>query len=776
MLQNWPLDDVFHENKQNRPRMASFRPSIACCLWMSHAMMAAKPASLTVWLPDSSRPVRLTHYCRARCDVSAVVGVTRCARPVLRQQNQRFRRLVKRAKSPTALGCRHRLLQKSLCRAARERAEPARPRVAARPRPAMAPPPSPFFVSDLATPRPVARGAGDATGTMPAALAAAARDRPDDALFVTPDGAPVSAAAFYALARRVGKALVASRLARGEGAVILGFNSIEWFAADWGAMLAGVLPAPSYQTNSPEVVAYIMDHSRAGICFVDDEDAMVKAIAAKAQAQGDSCRSIVVWADKIDMSKYRDHASYLLLWDEFLQMGDDVPDTELDNRMQLAQPDECAKLIYTSGTTGPPKAVMISHDNMHFTAEVIVDMYKIKPGDTSVSFLPASHIAANTLDCMGPVLTDITVHFARPDALQGSLVDTLKRVRPTHFYAVPRVWEKIQERMLGLRRGMGRITLAISDWAKATGAAACDAEDRGERMPFGTGIAERLVFSNVRRQLGLDRARLIVNTAAPLQPVTSDYFRSLRMRILDIYGMSEGTGGFTTTSPSAYKRGSVGRVIPGIDMKLADRDAATGEGELCFRGRNVFMGYLSSPGESAAAFDEEGYLRTGDLARVDDDGYVFITGRAKELMVTSGGENVAPALIESLLISAMPALSRAFAVGDARKYVACLLVPYMEDDGTLIGEAAIVSASVRMASEIAGDQDWTSYIERGIAKANEGAISNVAKVKRHAVLTSDFSVDPRPGCSKGELTPTLKVKRKIAYENYAALIDSIYKD
>jgi long-chain-fatty-acid--CoA ligase ACSBG len=393
-----------------------------------------------------------------------------------------------------------------------------------------------FWVSDLETVRPVVeRHKGFTVGrTMPTALKDAVESRPDEALFVTPDGVPVSVSDFYALARRVAKGLIAAGLAPGDGACIIGFNSVEWFAADWGAMLASALPAPSYVTNSSEVVAYIMDHSRSGICFVDDEETMIKAIAAKAQMQSDACQSIVVWGSQIDLSKYRDHASYLLSWDEFLATGASIPDAAVDKRMAIARSESCAKLIYTSGTTGPPKAVMISHDNLDFICQVTAGDYGINRKDTTVSYLPASHIAANSLDCMGPVLAGVTVHLAHPDALRGSLVDTLRKVRPTCFYAVPRVWEKIQERMMGMRGGMGPIQLFLSDWAKSVGTVASDAEDRGESVPFGTFVAEKLVFSNVRKALGLDRARYIFNTAAPLQPATCDYFRSLRIKILDV--------------------------------------------------------------------------------------------------------------------------------------------------------------------------------------------------------------------------------------------------
>lgn len=632
------------------------------------------------------------------------------------------------------------------------------------------------YASDLTTMRPITGQDCGATrgGTLPRMLTEAVASRGDVPWYYTASDEPVTGAAFYALARRVARALIAAGVAPGCGAAILGFSSVEWFAADWGAVLAGVLPAPSYESNSAEVLAYILDHSRAGVCFVDTEEAMVKAIAAKAQTKVDGVRCIVVWEEEIDMAKYRDHAAYLLSWEEFLAGGEEVAEGLVDERMALARPEACAKLIYTSGTTGPPKGVMISHDNIDFVAQMTLRDFQIADTDTVVSYLPASHIAANVLDCMGPMATPVTVYLAGRDALKGSLVDRLKQVRPTCFYAVPRVWEKIHERMVGMRTGMNPIALFISNWAKWIGLQASVAEDAGRRMPFGTAIAERLVFSNVKKALGLDRARLVVNTAAPLQPSTNEYFRSLRLKIFDIYGMSESTGALTASKKDQYRAGSVGKPGLGMELKLHKKDEVTGEGELCFRGRNVFIGYLGNEEESKAALDSDGYLHTGDLATVDEDGFVFITGRAKEIIVTSGGENVAPSLIEAALKNAMPAISRAFAVGDTQKYVSCLLVPFIDDGGALSGPAAAVSDSAKTAADAATDEKWKEYVEKGIAEANKNAISNVATVKRFCILPEDFSVEPRTGMAKGELTPTMKVKRKVVVQNFAEIIQTMY--
>lgn len=392
------------------------------------------------------------------------------------------------------------------------------------------------WVSDLQATREIlGKDEGFPRGvTVPMMLKSFAEKRKDRTAFVAADGEQVSALQFYNLARRIAKGLIAANVQPQQGVCILGGNSVEWFATDWGSVLASAIPAPSYVTNSAEIVAYILDHSSSVFCFVDNEEALAKAIAAKAQAAKDTVRYIVVWGSDVDLSKYRDHASYLLTWNEFLDTGDSISDDIVDGRMAIARPESCAKLIYTSGTTGPPKAVMISHDNCYFIGAVTVNQYNICDTDTSVSYLPASHIAANSLDCMGPIYSGITVYLASPDALRGSLVDTLKAVRPTCFYAVPRVWEKIQERMVGMRSNMGSLKLAISDWAKSIGTAASDAEDRGDRLPFCTFFAENLVYANVRKGLGLDRARLIFNTAAPLQPSTNAYFRSLRLKILDV--------------------------------------------------------------------------------------------------------------------------------------------------------------------------------------------------------------------------------------------------
>lgn len=396
------------------------------------------------------------------------------------------------------------------------------------------------WVSDLSTKRSVF-GLDEGISrdaTLVSSFQNAVVERGDEVVFVEADDTPVTTQAFYQLSRRIAKGLIANGVARQDGVGIIGYNHVRWFATDWGCILAGALPAPSYQTNSPEIVSYICDHASAKMFFVDDDDALGKVIAARALSDKGTLEHIVVWGDSVDLSKYMDHSSYIMSWEEFLSTGDTIDDAILDSRMSEAKPEDCAKLIYTSGTTGPPKAVMISHDNLVWVAQMLLRDYKIEKGEILLSYLPTSHIASNAVDCVAPVLVGLKMHIAKPGALKGTLVDCLKRVRPTVFFAVPRVWEKIMEKMLSLRKDMGWAKLAISNWAKATGLRMMDAQDEGRGLPFGSRLANALVYSSIKSRLGLDRARILVNTAAPLQMSTNLYFRSLSMRILDVSAIS----------------------------------------------------------------------------------------------------------------------------------------------------------------------------------------------------------------------------------------------
>ncbi len=591
---------------------------------------------------------------------------------------------------------------------------------------------------------------------------------PNRVQYVTPDGKEITAFEFVEMSRAAARSLISLDVKPRDGVAIIGANSLEWFIADVGTVLAAAIPTGIYVTNHVDVVAHILNNAQCTVAFASSQTDLLKLVSAKPQCP--SLRTIIYWGSDVDLSEFPDHKDYILSWNEFIALGDSDVDSyndEMKSRLDSVKAIDCCKLIFTSGTTGMPKAVMISHANFCAAVYAVKELLSVTDEDVAVSYLPASHIAANTLDIGGGVMTDQRIHIAPEDALRGSLVDTLRKVRPTLFLGVPRVWEKIRERMLAIGATRGAVARLISNIAKSIGAAACDAEDENEPLPYGITLMERYVFSSIRTALGLDRCRMYFNSTAPLLEITDDYFRSLHMRIYDLYGASEATGPLTSNMPGAYKRGTSGKPFPGVEAKVYNPDS-TGEGELCFRARHIFMGYLGNEEESKKVLDEDGFYHSGDLGRIDEDGYVSITGRLKELLITSAGENVAPLLAENAIVNAIPGIARAFAVGDKRKFVSCLLVPYLNEKGELTGISKDVNPALTFPSEAINDEKWAKYLEEGMARANETAISNAAKVKKWRLLERDFTVE------KNELTPSLKVKRKICLQNFADVVDEIY--
>lgn len=626
--------------------------------------------------------------------------------------------------------------------------------------------PATTWVDSITAKRPIiGQDMGIERNTFPKAIRQVVTKDPDRLQYVLNDGTEYTLSSFYNLATQAAKAMIHLNVQPFEGVAILGFNSIEWFAADVGACLAAAIPAGIYTTNKSSIVAYILNHSNCRLIFVDGDIALKKVLSVREECP--NLAKVIIWG-QYDPSNYPDHNDIVITWQQFLDYASDESNDQVEERLNIPEPENCCKLIYTSGTTGPPKAVMISHDNILFTSALFSPLVGVGGGDRAVSYLPASHIAANNIDICGAILSNITVHFADANALKGSLLSTLKKVRPSIFLGVPRVFEKIQDGLIKHSQDANVIQRLISTWARGVGFRASEARGSPDHsMPLGYQLADYFVFSNVRKALGLDQCRLYINASAPLQTETDDYFRCLDFQIVDLYGMSEATGPLTLNYPE-YRLATSGKTLKGLDIKIQNEDS-NGVGELCFRGRNIFMGYLDDPEESAKAIDEDGYLHSGDLGKVDDDGYVTITGRMKELLVTAGGENVASSLVESTVRSSIPAIARVFAVGDKRKFVSALVIPSMDENGKLIGPAASVNPEVTTAQEAAKDEKWQKYLEDGISKANEDAISNAAKVKKYRLLTSDFSVDG------GELTPTMKVKRKIVLEKYSDIIEDMYK-
>ncbi|XP_065843145.1 long-chain-fatty-acid--CoA ligase ACSBG2-like [Oscarella lobularis] len=581
---------------------------------------------------------------------------------------------------------------------------------------------------------------------------------------------------YYNDTKRVAKAFIKLGLEPFHGVGILGFNSPEWFMSLVGGILAGGLGTGIYTTNSPDACRHILEDSKANIVVVENDKQMQKILPMKSELS--HLKAIVQYTG--ELSEKPDDS--VLTWNELLEWGKDVSDDELQKRLDAQKPNNCCSLVYTSGTTGLPKGVMLSHDSITWTPIAgISTVRKDEQAERCVSYLPLSHVAAQMMDVYLPMHVIAETWFAQPDALKGSLGTTLKEVRPTYFLGVPRVWEKIAERYAIVSSSFGAFKSRLVGWARRKALEGNLSKEKGESTPFGYWIANSVLLKRVREEFGLDCCNYCFTGAAPISAETTEFFLSVGLPLLDIYGMSESSGPGTMSGVDMKKFGSCGRPFYGCEMKLHNPDDE-GNGELCFRGRHVFMGYLGLEDKTKEALDDEGWLHTGDIGTKDEDGYYFITGRVKELIVTSGGENIPPVLIESAIKAELPIISNVMVVGDKKKFLSCILTLKVNVDfdtgeptdnlsAIALKECESVGSTSKRVSEVigGGDPKILEMIEKGIKRANDKAISNAQKVQKWSLLAKDFSI---PG---GELGPTLKLKRKVVSEKYQETIDRMYE-
>ncbi|XP_012264154.1 very long-chain-fatty-acid--CoA ligase bubblegum isoform X2 [Athalia rosae] len=615
--------------------------------------------------------------------------------------------------------------------------------------------------------------------SVPGILEKTAKEHPDHPALVSRPGVDGERVTYtykeyYTEVRTVARAFLKLGLERYHSVCIIGFNSPEWFIADLAAIHAGGFAAGIYTTNSPEACLYCAERSRAQIIIVEDSKQLEKIMEIKSKLP---LLKAIIQYDGIPSQKG------VLSWRELLQIGRSESDDKLDAVLKTIAINECCTLVFTSGTVGNPKAVMLSHDNLIHDAGVIVSTVGLTPRqDTIVSFLPLSHVAAQVVDIFGSMVAAGTIYFADKNALKGSLVETLTQARPTVFLGVPRVWEKIHEKMMAVARSNGAIKTWIANWAKSQGLAYNMRKMDGvDYQNWGYLLARWLIFSKVKATLGLDRCHMFVTAAAPLSTDIKKYFMSLDMPLMDVFGMSEASGAQTLSRNDLYRLGSVGTSMDSLRLKIHNPDS-TGEGEVCMGGRHIFMGYLDEPDKTREAKDEDGWLHSGDLGRIDEDGFLWMTGRIKELIITAGGENIPPVHIEHLILAELPALNNALLVGDTRKYLTVLVTLQTDVDNetgapldTLTKAtqkwARSIGSKAQTVTEVIQNKDPVIYneIEEAIKRANKKATSNAQKVQKFRILPHDFSVPT------GELGPTLKVKRNVVLKMYADLIEEMYK-
>nr|CAD7429841.1 unnamed protein product [Timema monikensis] len=568
-----------------------------------------------------------------------------------------------------------------------------------------------------------------------------------------------------------------------------------WQQITYRGFAAGI-----YTTNSPEACHYCAENSQANIIVVEDQTQLDKILQIRERLP--ELKAII---------QYRGtppDTPGIYSWDNVMKMGQEESDEELEQVLKTIAINECCTLVYTSGTVGNPKAVMLSHDNLTWSAHVVGEYLHVVPGsgEKLVSFLPLSHVAAQCVDIHLALFEAATVYFADKDALKGTLVNTLQEVRPTRFLGVPRVWEKIYEKMTRIGSQNGSIKRSIATWAKGHGLQHnLDKMNGIDSNSLGYSMASLLVFNKIKKALGLDRCKTFLNGAAPLSIEIKKYFLSLDILLCGAYGMSETTAGHTVSRDDFFRLTSAGKNLPGTKTKIYN-PGQDQQGEVCMWGRHIFMGYLNNELNTSESLDEEGWLHSGDIGQLDEEGFLYITGRIKELLITAGGENIPPVIIEDGIKTELPFLSNVTLIGDQRKFLSVLLTfktnINMEtgealDEVTsevknwltsLGSKASTVSQILEENSEKAYteivllnlnkvDQFKTLFlnqvmaaIQQGIDRANIKAISNAQKVQKYAILPKDFSIP------SGELGPTLKLKRSFIAAKYNDIIETAIFD
>lgn len=580
---------------------------------------------------------------------------------------------------------------------------------------------------------------------------------------------------YFSDTQKAAKALIKLGLEPLHGVGILGFNSPEWFIANNGAIFAGGFTVGIYSTNNADACKYVALNSQCNVIVVENNQQLKKIL----QVWDDlpDLKAVVQYTGEV--AEKRDN---VYSWKEFMELSSQVSDDALQHRLSLLAPNKACCLIYTSGTTGNPKGVMLSHDNLCWTAgKAVENAALLYASEVQLSFLPLSHIAGSLTDIYGAMACAATVYFAQPDALRGSLLGTLKEVRPTVFVGVPRVWEKMVEGIKHKSREFGFFKKKIGAWAKSVGYRTTIAEMNHEPVPGAFKIAN-IMLKNAKGELGFDRCRIFMSGAAPIMKETIEFFYGLHIPLMEVYGMSECSGPHTVCSLDRFRTSSVGTEIPGVQTKLADKDEE-GNGEVRMYGRHVFMGYLDEEEKTKETFDEELYLMSGDIGKKDKDGFLFITGRKKELIITAGGENIAPVPIEDTVKECLPCVSNCILIGDKRKFLSMLITlkvdvnmdtlePTDNLTAVTVDWVKAQGSGATKVSDILDHKDAIvlKAIQKGIDKANERAISRAQKIQKWSILPRDFSI---PG---GELGPTMKLRRPIVHKMYAKTIDAFYAD
>lgn len=558
--------------------------------------------------------------------------------------------------------------------------------------------------------------------------------------------------------RDVANGFLALGLQPGEFVTILARNTPQHYLADYGAVHARGVGVSLYNTLSPEQIEYIVNHCESAFVVVENREFLDRFLKIRQEIPTVRKVILVEGADEFEGD------DWIVSWDSLLEAGRSFAEENpvaFEESWKAVKPDDLLTLIYTSGTTGPPKGVMIDHTNVLFVAHSFDAVASRQPGDKVISYLPMAHIAERATSLYIAAILSGSV-WCCPDL--NDLVPTLLDVRPQVFFGVPRVFEKIYAGIQAkIAAEPDETKKAFVQQALEVGRQVVKLEQ--ERKPVPQELAQQhsmldqMVFSQVRAGIGLDQYRYVVSGAAPISIEVLEFFHAIGIKIIEVYGQSEDTGPTSINHPDFNKLGTVGPSLFGVEVKLAE------DGELLVKGPNVSRGYYKDSELTAETFDSEGWLHSGDICEIDDDGFIKVVDRKKEIIITSGGKNIAPSNLENAL-KEHTLIGQAAVIGDRRAYVSTLIALDPEIAPGWAKANGIESTSI---GDLASDPTVIEEVQGWVDEVNK-RFSQVEKIKRFTILPAEWTPET------DELTPTLKLKRRVINEKFSDDIERMYVD
>jgi len=560
---------------------------------------------------------------------------------------------------------------------------------------------------------------------------------------------------YYRKARLVGCALMALGFEKSESACIIGDNSIEWVMADMGIQCVGGVAVGVYATNAWQQVEYVVDHCDARFLFVENEEQMDKWLMFREKTQG--LKKVIVWDTK-GLTRFED--PMVMTFKQLLELGqkkyDEQPNLFEKKGEQVCEQD-LAVIIYTSGTTGPPKGAMLTHGNVAWMAGAVASTNRIFKKDQVLSFLPLCHIFERLFTVFIHIRFAYTVNFVeKPDTVMQNMME----VSPTVGYAVPRIWEKYYSSVM--------IKMADATWFKRLvfktalkiGEKRADCVMNFKPVSFFhqvlNAMAGFVVFRKLKERLGFERIRVAYSGAAPISKEVLRFFQSIGMNLIEGYGQTEGTGVTTLSPEGKVKFGTVGQALEGTDIRIAE------DGEILIKSPGVFKGYYKND-KSTAQTLINGWLYTGDVGELDPDGFLKITDRKKDIIVTAGGKNITPQYIENKL-KASVYINDAVVIGDKRKFISALI---MIDEDNVVKFAQDNKVQFSTYKDLTQSQAVIDLINQEITKVN-ATLARVENIRKSTILPKRLYEED------GEVTPTMKIKRKFVNEAFRDIIEAMY--